>query len=145
MSGMRLATKFIGLMTMNGKSYCGAKCDGTEFSFELPFWAVHFVFIGCSLPFYFVALRMRVPVFDGVTERKNMKQIFTGLWDFLNSKAVLFLMLASIIHACGGFSNPTGSVLSNVISISTFWSTIGKVLPKAATTADPCIYSFESV
>jgi len=126
-----ILVNLLGTFAMNGESYyAGAKGNHTTFPFELSFGAVHVALVCMVLPFYvgMVLLLKDPPEKQAEEKDHSMSDVIATIWDLMQTKVFLFLILYSLgSMAIGSLGNPASNVIQAIAAPSTLQSSVGNL------------------
>merc|ERR1719408_390182 len=113
-----LASNFIGMFLMNGKSYAPNDLDPDAliFPFELSFGQVHLLLVALALPFWILMVCwIRDPPVQEVQKHSGCRAVAQELWVAMKSKVMLFLVILNVgSMAIASMQNPAYNIIAAV-------------------------------
>jgi len=124
-----ILANLLSILCMNGPTYSAAKDAGSAFPFELSFMWMHFVLVIICIPFFMgMVFFLQDPPKDETHEHHSISQIASKLWDLMQTKVMLFLIVGMLGNmSIASLINPAQNVIQNIVSPSTLQNNVGSL------------------
>jgi hypothetical protein len=119
----------LGIVFMNGQDYVAPSKAKSAFAFELSFPVVHFVLVGCCIPFYVcMILWLKDPPRDDTKHHHSTKEILLELWELMKTKVMFFLICGSLLNmSIASLTNPAQNVMQQIVHPSSLNQGVGSM------------------